>query len=84
MAAYLVMFPTARFFTMLMIFWVVRFIYVPAWIYIIYWIIIQMFGLFFIGGSNIAYSSHIGGVAFGLLFGIYYRIFIMNKMGASQ
>lgn len=73
MGAYLVMFPRSRI-KMLFIFLIIR---IPAWIFLGFWIYQQTsYGTQALQGGQsggVAWWAHIGGFAFGVLSGFYYR-----------
>ncbi len=72
LGAYLVMFPLSRI-KMLFLFFFFR---VPAFVFLIFWILLQLNnGLSVVGegGGGVAWWAHIGGFAFGLLSGVYFR-----------
>ncbi len=72
MGAYLVMFPKSRIKTLFLFF----FFRVPAFVFLGFWILLQLnngLGIFSDGGGGVAWWAHIGGFAFGLLAGWYFR-----------
>jgi len=72
MGAYLVMFPKSRI-KLLFLFFFFR---LPAFVFLIFWILLQLnngLGIFGDGGGSVAWWAHIGGFAFGLLAGLYFR-----------
>lgn len=76
MGAYVVMFPGARVKMLLLLFFIV--FYVPSWVFLGLWFLQQtLSGLGALGmsmeGGGIAWWAHIGGFAFGLLAGYYFR-----------
>ncbi len=89
MGAYIVMFPKSRIRMFFLLFFTV--FYIPAWIFLGIWFVQQLSsGLGVLGMSaqdsgGIAWWAHIGGFAFGLLSGYYYRQRFMTdryiKMG---
>jgi len=80
MAAYLVLFPRARLYSLWLIFWIVRYINVPAWGYVGFWIILQYFLAIYDKTSFIAYEVHLGGILFGLAFGALAKfLFVDDK-----
>lgn len=83
MAAYLILFPRAKILSFWLIFWIVRLIYVPSWIYIGIWAISQVLAMPD-KSSGIAYEAHIGGIIFGLLFGIYYKYLVLQGKDQTQ
>ncbi len=73
LGAYLVMFPTARVFTLVPLFYFIRLVEIPALIYLGFWFVSQLFnGLFALGvttmmqAGGVAWWAHIGGFVFGL------------------
>ena len=76
MGAYLVMFPTSR---IKMLFFIFVF-HVPAFIFLFFWIFQQWsagmasFDAIDAEMDRVAYWAHIGGFAFGLLAGIFFRM----------
>jgi len=74
LAAYLIIYPKAKFLSLWIILWMVSFIFVPAWIYISFWILEQLASFALVRNADIAYQSHIGGIVFGILFAIYYKL----------
>ncbi len=77
MGAYIVMFPKSRVRMLFLLFFTV--FYIPAWVFLGLWFVQQLSsGLGMLGMSGqdaggIAWWAHIGGFAFGLLSGYYYR-----------
>jgi membrane associated rhomboid family serine protease len=71
LAAYLVLYPTARVYTLVPIFLLPWFVEVPAVIYLVVWFVTQFFsGVLSLGVDTmggVAYWAHIGGFAVGLL-----------------
>ncbi len=78
MGAYIVMFPKSRVRMFFLLFFTV--FYIPAWVFLGIWFAQQLSsGLGVLGMSaadagGIAWWAHIGGFAFGLLSGYYYRV----------
>ena len=79
MASYLILFPKAKLMSLWPILWIVRFIYVPSWFYVGIWIIVQIIFSIFDKNSYIAYEAHLGGILFGLAFGIFARYFFNKR-----
>ena len=48
--------------------------YIRAWVYICIWIAIQVWSSLYDTQSHVAYTAHLGGVAFGLLSGAVLRL----------
>ncbi|HPQ99516.1 MAG: rhomboid family intramembrane serine protease [Lewinellaceae bacterium] len=76
MGAYLVMFPVSRIKVLILIFF--RSIYIPAMVFLGFWIIQQLVSGYYSMGvaaeeTGVAWWAHIGGFAFGLLCGWYFR-----------
>ena len=72
LGSYLVMFPLSRIRVLFLLFS----FRVPAFVFLIFWILLQLNnGLSTMGGeeTNVAWWAHIGGFAFGLLAGVYFR-----------
>jgi rhomboid family protein len=66
MGAYLVLFPRARVFTAVPIFFFIRFMHLPASFFIGLWFVLQMlFAFAGDAGSGVAFFAHIGGFVFG-------------------
>lgn len=85
MGAYLVMFPSSR---VKMMFFFIFFFRIPAYLFLIVWAGGQTIsGVSSLGsteaGDGIAYWAHIGGFAWGVLAGIYYRPLVQKARGAS-
>jgi membrane associated rhomboid family serine protease len=72
LAAYLLLFPTARVITLVPIFLIPWFLEIPAVFYLVVWFISQFFsGVLSLGAQSaggVAYWAHIGGFVAGLLF----------------
>ena len=78
LGAYLVMFPRAKIFTVIIAFFVTT-IRVPALAYIPFWFILQViFGLIDPFGG-VAYLAHIGGFVTGLGTGYVWKLFLSGK-----
>lgn len=83
MGAYLIMYPTSKIKT-LIFFYVAR---IPAFIFLVFWIGQQLFaGSAALqsmegSGSGVAWWAHIGGFAFGVVAGFYYRA---NYLGGGM
>ncbi|HEX9308203.1 MAG TPA: rhomboid family intramembrane serine protease [Anaeromyxobacter sp.] len=69
LAAYLVLFPSARVLTAIVIVFYVRLTYLPARFFILGWFAIQVASVLFGGspGGGVAFFAHIGGFAAGFL-----------------
>ncbi|MFB6356855.1 MAG: rhomboid family intramembrane serine protease [bacterium] len=72
MGAYLLLYPSTRILTIVIIIYLVRFIYLPAWFFLGYWFLLQ-----FLSGTismysdqsaqgGVAWFAHIGGFAAGI------------------
>jgi len=68
-ATYFLLFPRAKFLTVILVLWIVKFFYIRAGIYIFIWIAFQFFSSFFDTTSHVAYQAHLGGVILGLCLG---------------
>jgi membrane associated rhomboid family serine protease len=78
MGAYLIMFPRAKIFTVIIAFFITT-IRIPALAYIPFWFILQViFGLIDPFGG-IAYLAHIGGFVAGLGTGYTWKLFLSGK-----
>ncbi|MGH2533605.1 MAG: rhomboid family intramembrane serine protease [Thermomicrobiales bacterium] len=73
LAAYLVMFPTGRIKTLILLGWIPFIFLVPAWVHIGFWIVLQFInGIAALDvrtaetGGGVAYFAHIGGFVAGL------------------
>src|SRR5919206_1277582 len=76
--AYLVMFPRAKIFTVIVAFFITT-IRIPALAYIPFWFILQViFGLIDPFGG-VAYVAHIGGFAVGVGTGYIWKLFLSGK-----
>jgi membrane associated rhomboid family serine protease len=74
LGAYLVMFPKAKIFTIIMAFFITT-IRIPALAFIPFWFILQIvFALMGSSGGGIAYLAHIGGFIVGLATGYAWKI----------
>src|ERR671924_214518 len=79
LGAYLVMFPRAKIFTIIVAFFITT-VRIPAWAYIPFWFILQIIFTLIGQSSNIAYLAHIGGFAAGIGTGYFWRILSEQKM----
>lgn len=77
-ATYLLFFPNAKILTGVVIIWFIKFFYIRAWVYIIPWVLFQIWAIKYNIDSNVAYSAHLGGITFGIAFGLLYMSF--NKI----
>ncbi|MBD0359655.1 MAG: rhomboid family intramembrane serine protease [Nitrososphaeraceae archaeon] len=78
MGAYLVMFPRAKIFTVIIAFFITT-VRIPALAYIPFWFILQViFGLIDPFGG-VAYLAHIGGFVAGLGTGYAWKLFLSGK-----
>ena len=76
MGAYFIMFPGSRIRMFFLIFFIV--FYVPSWVFLGLWFVQQAISGFGVLGASpemggIAWWAHIGGFAFGIVAGFYYR-----------
>jgi membrane associated rhomboid family serine protease len=79
LGAYLVMFPKAKIFTIIMAFFITT-IRIPALAFIPFWFILQIvFALMGSSGGGIAYLAHIGGFIVGLATGYAWKILTVGK-----
>jgi membrane associated rhomboid family serine protease len=67
LGAFIILYPTARIRTLVLVF----FVQIPAWVYLGGWFIYQLVdanaGLTSANGGNVAFFAHIGGFAFGAI-----------------
>jgi membrane associated rhomboid family serine protease/HSP20 family molecular chaperone IbpA len=78
MGAYLVMFPRAKIFTVIVAFFITT-VRIPALAYIPFWFILQViFGLIDPFGG-VAYVAHIGGFVAGVGIGYMWKLFLSGK-----
>jgi membrane associated rhomboid family serine protease len=78
MGAYLVMFPRAKIFTVIIAFFITT-VRIPALAYIPFWFILQViFGLIDPFGG-VAYLAHVGGFVAGLGTGYTWKVFLSGK-----
>jgi membrane associated rhomboid family serine protease len=81
LGAYLVMFPKAKIFTIIMAFFITT-IRIPASAFILFWFILQIvFALMGSSGGGIAYLAHIGGFIVGLATGYAWKTLSADKTG---
>jgi membrane associated rhomboid family serine protease len=72
LGAYLVSFPRARIYTLVIIIILIQFIDIPAWIFLIFWFAIQLLSSAAQAGAHqdvggVAYWAHMGGFVLGAL-----------------
>jgi membrane associated rhomboid family serine protease len=71
MGAYLVLYPTARVFTILPLGFFITTVALPAWVMLIYWMVIQIFGGLSQSvaeeGGGVAFWAHVGGFVAGVV-----------------
>jgi membrane associated rhomboid family serine protease len=71
MGAYLVLYPTARVFTLVPLGFIFTTIALPAWVMLIYWMVIQIFGGLAQSvaeeGGGVAFWAHVGGFVAGVV-----------------
>lgn len=71
MGAYLVLYPTARVYTLVPLGFFITTIALPAWVMLIYWMALQIFGgLVQVGGEEgggVAFWAHVGGFVAGVV-----------------
>ncbi len=87
MGTYLIMFPASRVKVLVMYYF--RSFYIPAIIFLGIWIAMQLFnGFSSLGGDQntggVAHWAHIGGFAFGLVYGLYAKRFFDKKGKLTQ
>jgi uncharacterized protein len=46
----------------------------PMFLAVIFWVLGDIMGVFGIGGSDVGYIAHLSGVAVGILFGLFFRV----------
>ncbi len=68
LAAYLILFPTARVLTVIPIIFFIEIVRIPAILVIGFWFLLQVFSIFIStpGGGGVAYFAHVGGFISGL------------------
>ena len=79
MAAYMILFPRSRLYSLWLFFWFVNVIKVRASVYVGIWIIVQYFLALYDKSSFVAYEAHLGGIAFGLVFGLVAKFLLMDS-----
>jgi membrane associated rhomboid family serine protease len=71
MGAYLVLYPTARVYTLVFLGFFITTIALPAWVMLIYWMVIQIFGGLSQSvaeeGGGVAFWAHVGGFVAGVV-----------------
>ena len=82
MGTYLVMFPGSR--VKVLVIYFFKSFYISAIIFLGFWIALQVFnGVSALGGDQntggVAHWAHIGGFAFGLLYGLYAKNYFEKK-----
>ncbi len=87
MGAYLVMFPKSKVKMLVLIFF--RSFYIPAFLFLGFWFIQQLYsgvGQAFanVSGAGTAWWAHIGGFAFGILAGFYFKKRKLEKRTKSE
>ena len=65
MGAYILLFPTARVFTLVPLGFFITSFALPAWVMLGYWIMLQLFGTLGASESGVAFWAHIGGFVAG-------------------
>jgi membrane associated rhomboid family serine protease len=81
LGAYLVMFPRAKIFTIIVAFFITS-IRIPALAFIPFWFILQIiFAVMGSSGGGIAYLAHIGGFAIGVGSGYIWKLLIGHNIG---
>jgi membrane associated rhomboid family serine protease len=71
LGAYLISFPNARIYTLLIIFIIIRFVEVPAFLFLIFWLVFQFLAAAAQTGASenvggVAYWAHMGGFVIGV------------------
>lgn len=79
LGAYLVMFPKAKIFTVIVAFFITT-IRIPAIAYIPFWFILQIIFALLGQSGGIAYFAHIGGFAAGLGTGYIWKVFSVKNI----
>ena len=74
LGAYMLFFPRSNILTLLVILVVFQFVRIKAYLFVIVWFVFQFLGgIGYIGGTGgVAFWSHIGGLACGLVFAVSY------------
>lgn len=70
MAAYLLLFPKARF---VLRFFVLIVIPLSAWVYLGFWFLTQLASWYFLGQSGVSWSGHVTGFVVGFLLTLFFR-----------
>ncbi len=65
LGAYLLLYPYARIYTLVFLFFILRVVQIPAYFFLIFWFFMQVIN---IGVGGVAWFAHIGGFLFGLFF----------------
>ena len=66
MGAYILLFPHARVFTLLVLGFFVTSLALPAWVMLGYWMVLQLLGSLGGAESGVAFGAHVGGFVAGL------------------
>ena len=71
LGAYLICFPNARIYTLLIIFVIIRFVEIPAFLFLIFWLVFQFLAAAAQTGAaenvgGVAYWAHMGGFVIGV------------------
>lgn len=82
MGTYLIMFPSSR--VKVLVIYFFRSFYLPAIVFLGFWIALQLYNGFSALGADqntggVAHWAHIGGFAFGVLYGLYAKSFFDKK-----
>ena len=69
MGAYMVLFPTARVRTLIILFPFIRVVLLPAFFYLFFWFFMQIISQVYHWGveSGVAFGAHIGGFVLGMI-----------------
>lgn len=56
----------------------------PMFLAVIFWVLGDIMGVFGIGGSDVGYMAHLSGVAVGILFGLFFRVWKKRIKNVQQ
>jgi len=77
MGAYVLLYPTTRIRTLLVVILFITFVDLPAWIFLGYWFLIQLLSgsvQSVVGGGGVAFWAHVGGFVAGVLLIPFFRV----------
>lgn len=77
MGGYVLLYPTARIRTLLVVILFITFVDLPAWIFLGYWFLIQLLSgsvQTVVGGGGVAFWAHIGGFVAGVVLIPFFRV----------